>query len=86
MRRLVWTAIGAAGGIWAYRKSSEWLDQARDQGVALTIQQAALNTTQAAHRLSAVIADRGQQSSRGQQSDRGQQPGRSDGIDPEGRS
>jgi hypothetical protein len=54
--------------------------------VALTIQQAALNTTQAAHRLSAVIADRGQQSSRGQQSDRGQQSGRSDGIDPGGRS
>jgi len=80
VRRLVWTAIGAAGGIWAYRKGSEWLDQARDQGVALTIQQAALNTTQAAHRLSAVIADRGQQS------DRGQQPGRSDGIDPGGRN
>jgi hypothetical protein len=54
--------------------------------VALTIQQAALNTTQAAHRLSAVIADRGQQSSSGQQSDRGQQPGRSDGIDPGGRT
>ncbi|MCP4743367.1 MAG: hypothetical protein GY871_14255 [Actinomycetales bacterium] len=86
MRRLVWTAIGAAGGIWAYRKSSEWLDQARDQGVALTIQQAALNTTQVAHRLSAVIAERGQQSDRGQQSGPEQQPGRADGIDPGGRS
>ena len=86
MRRLVWTAIGAAGGIWAYRKGSEWLDQAREQGVALTIQQAALNTTQAAHRLSAVIAERGQQSDRGQKADRGQQLGRSDGIDPGGHS
>jgi len=86
VRRLVWTAIGAAGGIWAYRKGSEWLDQAREQGVALTIQQAALNTTQAAHRLSAVIAERGQQSDRGQKIDRGQQPGRSDGIDPGGHS
>ena len=84
MRRLVWTAIGAAGGIWAYRKGSEWLDQAREQGVALTIQQAALNTTQAAHRLSAVIAERGQRSDRGQKTDRGQQLGRSDGIDPGG--
>jgi len=86
VRRLVWTAIGAAGGIWAYRKGSEWLDQAREQGVALTIQQAALNTTQAAHRLSAVIAERGQQSDRGQKADRGQQLGRSDGIDPGGHS
>ena len=86
MRRLVWTAIGAAGGIWAYRKGSEWLDQAREQGVALTIQQAALNTTQVAHRLSAVISERGQQSDRGQKTDRGQQPGRSDGIDPGGHS
>ncbi|MED5527749.1 MAG: hypothetical protein VYC81_03705 [Actinomycetota bacterium] len=84
MRRLVWTAIGAAGGIWAYRKGSEWLDQAREQGVALTIQQAALNTTQAAHRLSAVIAERWQRSDRGQKADRGQQLGRSDGVDPGG--
>ncbi len=60
MRRLVWTAIGAAGGIWAYRKGSELLDQAREQGVALTIQQAALNTTQAVNRISATVAERGQ--------------------------
>jgi len=60
VRRLVWTAIGAAGGIWAYRKGSELLDQAREQGVALTIQQAALNTTQAVNRISATVAERGQ--------------------------
>lgn len=59
MRRLVWTAIGAAGGIWAYRKGSELLDQAREQGVALTIQQAALSTTQTVNRISATVAERG---------------------------
>ncbi|MBM02160.1 MAG: hypothetical protein CMH43_00380 [Micrococcales bacterium] len=86
MRRLVWTAIGAAGGIWAYRKGSEWLEQAREQGVAVTIQQAALNTTQAAHRLSAVVAERGQQTGRGQQADPGQPTPRVDGGHPGGRN
>lgn len=59
VRRLVWTAIGAAGGIWAYRKGSEWVDQAREQGVALTVQQVALNATQTVHQISATLAERG---------------------------
>ena len=58
VRRLVWTAIGAAGGIWAYRKGSELLDQAREQGVALTIQQVALSATQTVNQVSNSINER----------------------------
>ena len=58
MRRLVWTAIGAAGGIWAYRKGSELLDQARVQGVALTIQQVALTATQTVNQVSSSLGQR----------------------------
>ncbi len=60
MRRLVWTAIGAAGGIWAYRKGSELLDQARQQGVAVTIQQVALTATQTVNQISSSIGQRSQ--------------------------
>ena len=58
MRRLVWTAIGAAGGIWAYRKGSELLEQAREQGVALTIQQVALTATQTVNQVTQSINER----------------------------
>lgn len=58
VRRLVWTAIGAAGGIWAYRKGSELLEQAREQGVALTIQQVALSATQTVNQVSNSINER----------------------------
>ena len=58
VRRLVWTAIGAAGGIWAYRKGSELLEQAREQGVALTIQQVALTATQTVNQVTHSINER----------------------------
>jgi hypothetical protein len=58
MGRLVWVALGAAGGIWAYRKGSGLIDQAREQGVALTVQQVALNTTQAVTNVSAALSER----------------------------
>lgn len=58
VRRLVWTAIGAAGGIWAYRKGSELVEQARVQGVALTIQQVALTATQTVNHVSSTFAQR----------------------------
>lgn len=58
MRRLVWTAIGAAGGIWAYRKGSDLVQQARVQGVALTIQQVALSATQTVNQLSSTLGQR----------------------------
>lgn len=59
MGKLVWVAVGAAGGIWAYRKASGLADQAREQGVALTIQQVALSATQAINQASAAFNERG---------------------------
>lgn len=58
MGRLVWVAIGAAGGIWAYRRASDLIDQAREQGVALTVQQVAISTTQAVNQVTSAIGDR----------------------------
>jgi hypothetical protein len=58
MGRLVWVAVGAAGGIWAYRKANDLIEQAREQGVALTVQQVALSTTQAVNQVSAAIGER----------------------------
>lgn len=58
MGRLVWVAIGAAGGIWAYRRASDLIDQAREQGVALTVQQVALSTTQAVNQVTNALGDR----------------------------
>ena len=65
MGRLVWVAIGAAGGIWAYRRASDLIDQAREQGVALTVQQVALSTTQAVNQVSSAISDRSAGGSQG---------------------
>jgi len=42
MRRLVWVAVGAVGGIYAYRRGSALVAEARERGVVLTAQQAAL--------------------------------------------
>lgn len=47
MRRLVWVALGAAGGIVAYRRGQQWLSDARERGVVLTAQQAGLSAVQA---------------------------------------
>lgn len=58
MGRLVWVAVGAAGGIWAYRKAGGLIDQAREQGVAVTVQQVALSTTRAVNQVSAAIGER----------------------------
>ncbi len=40
MRRLIWVAVGAAGGIWAYRRAQGMAEQAREQGLVLTAHQA----------------------------------------------
>ena len=39
MRRVVWVAIGAAGGIIAYRRAQQALAEAREQGLVLSAQQ-----------------------------------------------
>lgn len=39
MKRIIWLGLGAAGGILAYRKGGQLLDQARAQGLVVTAQQ-----------------------------------------------
>lgn len=56
MRRIVWVAIGAAGGILAYRRVQQALDDARERGVVLSVQQVGLSAVQAASTARALAA------------------------------
>jgi hypothetical protein len=47
MRRLVWVAVGAVGGVLAYRKAQEALADARERGVVLSAQQVGLSAASA---------------------------------------
>lgn len=47
MRRLVWVAVGAVGGIVVYRRVEQALIQAREQGVVATVQQAGASAAHA---------------------------------------
>jgi hypothetical protein len=40
VRRLFWTAVGAAGGIYLYRRGTRALEEARERGMAGTVQAA----------------------------------------------
>ena len=53
MRRIVWVAVGAAGGIYAYRRAQQALADARERGVVLSAQQVGLSA------VTAVTAARG---------------------------
>lgn len=50
MARLFWVAVGAAGGIYAYRKGEQAADAVRARGVAGTAQIVALGALQALSR------------------------------------
>jgi hypothetical protein len=47
MRRVVWIAVGAVGGIVAYRRVQEALADARDKGVVVSAQQVGLSAASA---------------------------------------
>lgn len=53
MRRIVWVAVGAAGGIYAYRRAQQALADARERGVVLSAQQVGISA------VTAVSAARG---------------------------
>lgn len=59
MRRLLWLGVGAAVGVYAYRRGQSWWMGARDQGVTVTVQQ--LST--AAMNLAATVGRAAQASS-----------------------
>ena len=44
---MVWVALGAAGGIVAYRRVQQALEEARERGVVLSVQQVGLSAAQA---------------------------------------
>jgi hypothetical protein len=44
---MVWVAVGAVGGILAYRRAQELIADARERGVVLSVQQAGLSTVSA---------------------------------------
>jgi hypothetical protein len=47
MRRMVWVAVGAVGGILAYRKAQEAIADARERGVVLSAQQVGVSAASA---------------------------------------
>lgn len=59
MRRVIWLAIGAAGGIFVYRRGQQFAASAREQGLASSAQdlgRSAVSTAQAG--MSAVASAR----------------------------
>jgi hypothetical protein len=47
MRRIVWVAVGAAGGIIAYRRAQQALADAKEKGVVLSAQQMGVSAASA---------------------------------------
>lgn len=45
MRRTVWVALGAAGGVIAYRRGQRLLEEARARGVVGSVQAATVSAT-----------------------------------------
>ena len=43
MRRIVWVAVGAAGGIIAYRRAQQALADAKERGVVVSAQQVGMS-------------------------------------------
>lgn len=47
MRRIVWVAVGAAGGILAYRRAQQAMAEAKERGVVLSAQQVGVSAANA---------------------------------------
>ena len=45
MRRTVWVALGAAGGVFAYRRGQRLVEEARAMGVVGSVQAATVSAT-----------------------------------------
>ena len=56
MRRMVWVAVGAVGGVLAYRKAQEAIADARERGVMLSAQQVGLSAASALSTARAMAA------------------------------
>ncbi len=56
MRRLFWTAVGAAGGVVLYRQGQKFLADAREHGVVASAQQVGLSAVSTLATARALIA------------------------------
>lgn len=57
MARLLWVGIGAAGGIYTYRRGQQAWDRAKERGVGGTAAVLAATTTSALHSLRSTPVD-----------------------------
>ncbi|MDP2013652.1 MAG: hypothetical protein Q8L05_05440 [Actinomycetota bacterium] len=58
MRRMFWFAVGAAVGILAYRRGQRFVDESRERGIVMTIQQAAVNASAAVESARSMVEAR----------------------------
>lgn len=56
MRRLFWTAVGAAGGVVLYRQGQKFLADARERGVVASAQQVGLSAATSVSAARALLA------------------------------
>ncbi len=58
MRRMFWFALGATVGILAYRRGQRFVDESRERGIVMTIQQAAVSASQAVESARTIVEAR----------------------------
>ncbi|MDO8731248.1 MAG: hypothetical protein Q7L55_01525 [Actinomycetota bacterium] len=58
MRRMLWFALGAAVGILAYRRGQRFVEESRERGIVMTIQQAAVSASQAVNSARTLVESR----------------------------
>ncbi|MEI7453753.1 MAG: hypothetical protein WCK04_05960 [Actinomycetes bacterium] len=58
MRRMFWVAVGAAGGIYAYKRGQQFAEESRERGVVLTVQQVAMNAASTVESARAMVESR----------------------------
>ena len=80
MSRLVWVALGAAGGVYAYRRGQRLLEEARERGVVGSVQAATGSATHLAVAARGLVAGSGAPRS-GSPSDRPRRPASRPGTD-----
>ncbi len=58
MRRMFWFAFGAAVGILVYRRAERFVDESRERGIVMTIQQAAVSASAAVESARTMVESR----------------------------
>ena len=58
MRRTFWFALGAASGILAYRRGQRFVDESRERGIVMTVQQAAVSASAAVESARSMVESR----------------------------